>query len=319
MKRSWGDNKVRRGLSLVELLVTIVITLILISAIYLSYLTLFKTSQRETVSSEAQIEKAVALEIMRLDIEHAGYGIATNSKDLPIEWNGTMLTIRSVYNVANEKTNKWGVVKCDSSGNYHIITAEPEDFTNSDYVVALEPIGGSTKYVFNGKFKDLCSSVTANRYYLLFSYDGNVTNGCSDQFCNKISYYLKESTAIPNYCLTNSTLIRQSNGRKTPLVYCVYGFTVRFDWGNGTVEENKAMLLTNSTTSASEIRENLKLVRVYLLTQEGGYDPNYLSPENFTVEVDGKSVSFSLPGNPNSKLRHCRWKVITLSVKPMDL
>ena len=311
----------RKGLTLVELLVTIVIAIVLISAVYLSYLTLFKTARQETVSSEAQIEKAVGLEIMRIDVEHAGYGIATNSADLPIEWNGTALTIRSVYNVTNQKTNKWGIVRCDASGNYVVITAKPESFTSSDYVVALKAEAGLTKAVFSGKLEDLCSSVTSNEYYLLFSYDGNVTNGCSDQFCNMISYYLETSSNVPKYCVVKKVLERQSNGGGAPLMYCVADFKVRFDWdsnADGTIdssERNQSMTLTNSTKTASEIRQKLKGVRIYLLTQEGGYDPNYLSPSSFTVD----GVTLSLPNDPSGKVRHCRWKVIAFSVKPMNL
>jgi type IV pilus assembly protein PilW len=83
---------VRRCVSLVELLVSLIVVLLLLSAIYFGYISLFKTTSRETVSATSQIEKLLGLEILRLDIEHAGYGIAYklsngSEGDFPIEWD----------------------------------------------------------------------------------------------------------------------------------------------------------------------------------------------------------------------------------------
>jgi len=311
----------KRSFTLIELLVSLFIAVLLISTIYLSYVVMLRLSQRETVSSEAQIEKAIGLEIMRVDTEHAGYGIATNSSNLPVEWNGTALTIRSVYNITRRKTYKWGLVLRNGAGNCVQIAVKPENFTSSDYIVVLKPRGDITQFVFNGTWEEFCSKNLTGAF-LLFSYDNSVANGCSSQFCNKFTYFLKESARkyVPEYCLTKLSLKRKVGKGTKPLIYCVGDFTARFDWDNNSdgaiepEEENQNITITSSSASAEEVRRKLKLIRIYILTQEGGYDPNYVSPENFTVD----GVTLSLP-EPKDKLKHCRWKVVKLVVKPMNL
>jgi len=311
----------RKGFTLVELLVSLFIAALLISAVYLSFVAMLKLTQKETVSLEAKIEKAVGLEIMRVDVEHAGYGIATNSPDLPVEWNGTALTIRSVYNITRKETYKWGLVLHNGTGNCVQVAAKPETFEPSDYVIAVEPKGGSTQAVFNGTWNEFCSQNFTGTF-LLFSYNGRVTSGCSSQFCNKFTYFLKESARkyVPEYCSTRLSLKRKVGNRSMPLIYCVGDFTVRFDWDNNSdgviepEEQNQNITITSSSASAEEVRKRLKLVRIYILTQEGGCDPKYVSPESFTVD----NVTLSLP-EPRDKLKHCRWRVLKLAVKPMNL
>jgi len=311
---------VRRGLSLVELLVSLVIALLLLSAIYLGYVSLFKTSSQETISATSQIEKLLGLEILRLDVEHAGYGIAYklsngSEGDFPIEWNGTTLTIRSIYNVSNEETNSWGIYDCS---NRNFIVKEG-NFKNSTTVVALEPISDYTVFFNSGRLSSICNGT--EKKYLVFSYDSSSSGSCKQPVCNEIKYYLYSSSSVPNYCVTNTVLGRKVNaGNPNPLIYCVADFKVRFDWdtnGNGIIdsgEENQNINIPpSSSTKVYSVRKQLKLVIIYLLVQEGKYDPRY----NFSANTTIDGVILNLPSNP--KARHCRWKIVKMVVKPMNL
>jgi len=259
------------------------------------------------------------LEILRLDIEHAGYGIAyklSNGSEgpFPIEWHDGTLLIRSVYNVSNEKTNTWGIYDCS---NRRFIVKEGD--SDSSRFVALEPISDYTKFFKNGKLNEICNGTS--KKFLVFSYDPDSIKSCGGQPCTEISYFLDTSDRIPSYCIIKKVLERKVNGGPPdPLIYCVADFKVRFDWdsnGNGIIdpgEENMEKIIpSGNSTSVYDERKKLKLVRIYLLIQEGKYDPNYNFSGNTTIE----GVSLSLPNT--QKARHCRWKVIKLVVKPMNL
>jgi len=68
----------QRGLTLVELMITMVIFLIVIAAMSNIFVTLLNQFKQQSKIAETNIEGAVGLEIMRHDIESAGYGLARN-------------------------------------------------------------------------------------------------------------------------------------------------------------------------------------------------------------------------------------------------
>ena len=97
-----------------------------------------------------------------------------------------------------------------------------------------------------------------------------------------------------------------------PMIDCVADFKVRYDWGNSTnVDPLSAptILSANSTL----VRENLKLVHIYLLIREGKKDPNYVFTGSTTVD----GVTLSLPSTPDAV--HYHWRVVKLTVQPMNL
>jgi len=66
------------GLTLVELMITMVIFLIVIAAMSNIFVSLLGQFKQQSKIAETNIEGAVGLEIMRRDIESAGYGLARN-------------------------------------------------------------------------------------------------------------------------------------------------------------------------------------------------------------------------------------------------
>jgi type IV pilus assembly protein PilW len=142
--------KDKKGFTLVELLVTFFIIVLVLGASYITYINLLKSFKGESKQVESQIEKVIGLELLRLDLEHAGLGIGVDQPDLPIQWDGSVLTILSTLNNSNKSTYGWILVNC-STGSW------PSDFvdnretsnTNLVFLNASTSVKPFLSFIFN--------------------------------------------------------------------------------------------------------------------------------------------------------------------------
>ena len=162
-----------QGMTLIELLVTMAILIIVLSAVFTSYLTVLKSHIQQSAIAQTNIEKAIALEILRKDIEMAGFGLPWNvngtsyseadsdsnytpdpssfNDDPPnpprgfvFSDNGTtdanysdVLVIKSsIVNIDNKAAKKWGYAYYNSS-QWSIKSLSSEEFDKGDYYIAL--------------------------------------------------------------------------------------------------------------------------------------------------------------------------------------
>ncbi len=302
------------GFTLVELLVTLFIIVLVLGASYITYINLLKGFKGESKEVESQIEKVVGLELLRLDLEHAGLGIGVDQPDLPIQWDGSTLTILSTLNNSSKKTFGWLMVNCNS-GLWPTNYLDTREVTSNTNIVFLD--ASSRNFVANST----SLSCPGSDIYLGFPVQNSVANGtangCSTQWCNIITYSLSSSQNISTCNPNTRNLVRKTgsaalnNGTGTPILNCVADFQVRFDLdtdGDNIVDS------TNSNTipmTPDQLRAQIKRVNVYILVQEGKYDPKF----NFSGSTSIDGISLNLPSNS----QHYRWKVIKISVKPMDL
>ncbi|WP_457678570.1 hypothetical protein [Thermovibrio sp.] len=316
----------RKALSLFEVLIVLAITLAVLSALYFGYIFLFKGYLKQSATSTIQLEKAVGLEVLRQDIEHAGFGIGLNEPTLPIKTlldsSGKYhLIIHSTYDLSNDKTRGWAMVKCSSAGSSPLQLA-PDPSTEpfpSDKAVFLDLSGA----VASGYSDFLCPD---GGYYLAYPVpDITLKSGqsfvCKDQACVEIEYYLYNTSSKNPLCPDLPSLGRKVSwrvsggvtvGRLSPMIDCVADFKVRYDWGTAVnVDPTKSSAILGATSLQE--RENLKVVHVYLLIREGRYDPNYTFTGSTTVD----GVTLNLPSTPDAL--HYRWKVVKLTVQPMNL
>ncbi len=334
----------RRGFTLIELLVTIVIVSILLGAAYVTYVTILGGFGRETKSVETQIETVVGLELIRLDIEHAGYGVGEDQPDLPLSSPAPdSLWIRSVLNntrlirdtVTGDPVH-WSLVECNGPGLIPVVRAG-DDVTNlPTNNVGLVFLGAANRFHAGTTTNTLCPGVGV---FVAMPYDTTVANGCLNQFCNIISYFLSAvqplQTCNPN---TRNLLRAVGNAPGSPLINCVADVRFTFDVdanGDGTVDvrdgDFTALDLNGDTTvTADEVRRGLKIVNVYLLIQEGGFDRDYTFRNFVTCAVtptDPRLSGDCVVANPTTGVQlnlpvgfaNYRWKVIKLSVIPMNL
>jgi len=310
----------RRGVTIVEILVVIFVFMVIIAAIYAGFISLFRNYIKESSSTNIEMGAQVALDVLRQDVEHAGYGLALDEPSRPVEVeedsSGYRLYIRSTYNVTNDQTRGWALIRC-RKGDSPVKEAPPEDLP-SDKIVYLD---SSSKAVENPEtgidyfdVKDLCPASGYLLAYPVPEVDG--TPVCTKQVCAEISYYLASTTSENPICPDLQSLKRQvrwntGRGSTIPVLDCVADFQVRYNWNGKLVDPAKDATVKGATPE--EIRENLKMVNLYFLVRLGKYDPDY----TFTgsTEIDG--VKLRLPSD--SKSLHYRWKVLKIAVEPINL
>jgi hypothetical protein len=153
---------------------------------------------------------------------------------------------------------------------------------------------------------------------------------------NRADYYVQRPSDIPQACAPNTGIlykatINQGNGARNPepLIDCVADMQViyRLDTNNdGTIDSTVNNI---SGLTAQQVREQVKEVRVYILSHEGQsdssftYRPTPINPHLVTVGEFGLGRTFNLETTigttPGREWNHYRWKVSTLVVKPRNL
>ncbi|WP_456456108.1 hypothetical protein [Thermovibrio sp.] len=304
----------KRGITLVEVIIATFISLLILAAIYIFYTSIYKNFRREESISASQTESILNTDIIRYEIQEAGYGIGSNcscnctgficdGSCLPIDFDKVKkgLVIRSTYNLTNEKTQGWALVDC-SSGSFDIKAGSLPSGT-----LGFVILNASTRKIVEG----FASSKTCPSagIFLLFPYDPNISGSCSNQYCNLIEYYLGNSSTAPSYCAPGTkTLFRKVGKKAYPILYCVADFQVRFNWAGSLVNPESL-----SKVSFSNEVNKLQGVNVYILVQEGKRDNNFYFSENTTID----GVDLSLSGVKDYV--HYRWKIIKISQEPMNL
>ncbi|MGC9022877.1 MAG: PilW family protein, partial [Dissulfurimicrobium sp.] len=142
--------------------------------------------------------------------------------------------------------------------------------------------------------------------------------------------YFISNANVPAHCAPNTGVlekatINQADGGQTflPLMDCVADFQVayRLDTnGDGVVDTITGANGLNGLT-AEQIRDQLKEVRVYVLSHEGNMDRNYTYPNSKVIVGDDATTGheFDLAATIGGNWQNYRWKVYTLSVKPENL
>jgi len=112
--------------------------------------------------------------------------------------------------------------------------------------------------------------------------------------------------------------------QKLPLLECVLDMQVVFGiitpGSTATTDTNDISGLT-----AKQIREQLKEIKIYLLTHDGGLDRNYTYP-NATIGVgpgdgitSGTGRTYDFAANGVSNWRNYRWRVYQIVARPNNL
>ena len=304
-----------RGYTIVEILVTMVIVSIIIGIAFYSYNKLTVNLRSQSSSTESSMDKLVGLELVRLDIETAGYGIAVNETDPPVEWDNASgaLVLRSTMNNTKSETFGWVFLKCQLGLQW-----------NSSSVLALDERGDTTNNSlvfldYRGKLAFSTSTSTTcphDGHYIGYPIDSSVPSGCTNQTCTKIAYTLS-STQNLNTCAagTKNLLRKVGSGNGTPVLNCVADWELRFGLdtdGDGGVDS--VVDGTSIPTAHDDVRDQLKYISFYALVQNSQFDRNYNYGNNVTV--DGITLSF--PGSC-TKCPNYHWKVINKTIKFMNL
>jgi prepilin-type N-terminal cleavage/methylation domain-containing protein len=390
-------NKKEAGFSLVELMITMVVFVLFMAAasqVFTGLLTQFK---QQSKMAETNIEGIVGLEILRQDIESAGYGLPwhveidgdgdgndweqlTNYNETstnPYSLNDATtaaprailsknsatftgsnnifdgsdyLVIKAVNVGRNDACDKWTTL---SSSSPYVRTWTPasENLASTDRVIVLRPGSSDADartLVVNGSvFSTTLSGVSSTPWRstdpsetrLVYGVDPDTDLGMP---FNRADYFISNAN-VPQRCAPNTGVlekatVNQNGGGFTylPLLDCVADMQVIYgldldndgDFEPGVAGSTDGYNEDLTPFTAQTIRQQVKEVRVYILSHEGQRDMNYTyCPSSaascstaFPVGEFGLGSPFDLTtkiGDPDYK--YYRWKLYTIVVTPHNL
>ena len=344
------NMKGNKGLSVVELVITMFIVLLVLSGAYFTYTNLLRGFKQETISVETEIEKLVGTELLRLDLEHAGYGIGIDEPFFPIEWHdnpvlgnydrymeGKELIVRATLNNTNKKTYGWILMKCSSTSDTledSIIIDNRLDKTNNSIVI-LDDRKNIASTSTDVKLTDTCPK---EGVFLGFPIDRDYVNrtgkfDCRYQICHAVNYTFSRSNSLKDCNPNTKNLLREGK----PILDCVADMKLQY-WldtdqdgkidkiGSSPIELDNDHLDTSKNSdfvdldgdgkiTSPEVRKQIKLISIYLLMQDGKKDPQFTfnAPTGYVKTQD--NVKLKLPPD----FKHYRWKVIKITVRPLNL
>jgi prepilin-type N-terminal cleavage/methylation domain-containing protein len=356
----------QKGVSLIELLVVMALVVIVLMMNTDTFGVIFRQSRQQTQAVGAQMDRVVGLEMLRTDLEHAGFGLpwsfagsinyseATGSpqdtfNDSPSNPpralvsgnnpttftlnNSDYLVIKSTIVGTNETSQQWTYI----AGGQQPHTWGSNDLLNGDRVTVVWPrsaTGFNKELVMDGSnffttysssaFPVEYSPAAATTRFVIYGVDPDTNLRMP---FNRADYYIQRPASIPQACAPNTGVlykatINQGNGalNTNPLIDCVADMQViyRLDTNNdGTIDST---LDSISGLTAQQIREQLREVRVYILSHEGQRDSAFqYQSSTITVGEFGLGSTFNLSSIIGTGWQNYRWKVNTLVVKPRNL
>lgn len=309
-----------KGFTLVEMVITILIMSIIMALSGNTFKRVLFGVKEESKSMESNQDKLLGLELIRLDLEHAGFGIARNTTGKPIEWTDAsrQLTLRSTLNNTNQNTLGWHMANCTTGLSISSKEVASGGTGLSSNIVLLDQ---DKNFVSNTTFASNCPDT---KPYLAYPYDNTVANGCDaalggaagQQYCNRVVYELV-ATTLDTCAAGTKTLSRRVGAAASgdPILNCVADIIVRFDLdtnSDGTIDSNDTATLPGTT---SAIIDQVQNIDVFILQQIGQKDREFTFTGNLTLGLPA-GVTFSTAGITD--FNKYRWKVLKLSGKPMS-
>lgn len=172
----------QRGLSLIEVLVSMVIGLVVVGAVLLSYITSGQTNKLQAAYAQMNEDAQIGLHILSRDLQLAGYAQPTSLDPVSFQF-GRTYTGNAVFgcDTGFVSANATGAVVCAAAGSPAIEVVYEGDFTNtvptsgppslpSDCLGASltqQTVGATSFYI------------TRNRYYVAASVLGRPELHCA--------------------------------------------------------------------------------------------------------------------------------------------
>jgi len=394
-KTLWQEES---GVSLVELMIYMALLGLLMAMVFKSFIPVMQENSRQWRIAETKIETGLGLELLRSDLEHAGFGLpwvfptgvtpspylepatpaamndapgAPNADPLNVpralasednsanSMNGAdYLSIKALNVVLSDTTQAWGLLGRTAAHDVDIQSLSADAFKSTDRVIVIRPevspgenrqlVMDGTDYFAHFTTADLApfappetANDPAGGKYLIYGLVA--TPNDPRRPYNRTDYYINAPTAadpVPKQCAPGTgTLVKATLNHANdkflilPIVDCVADFQVVYyldtDGDGGWDTRADASDLAGLT--AEQIRAQVKSIRCYVLTHEGGVDTKYTYPNaNINVgEVASDGVTLqagagrafdvsTLPGI-GANWANYRWKVNSLAVTPRNL
>jgi len=312
------------------------------------------------------MDRIVGLEILRIDLEHAGFGLpwsfqgainyseatgnpqstyndspsnaprAIVSDNNPASFtlnNSDYLVIKSTAVGTNETSQQWTYIvngqqphvwgSNDLSNGDRVTVIWPRSITGFDKQLVMDGANFFTTHSSSAFPVEYSPTVSTARFVI---YGVDPDTSLRMPF-NRADYYIQRPASIPQACAPNTGVlykatVNQGNGalNPDPLIDCVADMQVIYRLDTNNDRTIDSTVDTVSGLTAQQIREQLREVRVYILSHEGQRDSAFkYSSNTVTVGEFGLGRTFNLSSIIGAGWENYRWKVSVLVVKPRNL
>lgn len=389
--------KRQEGFTLAEVVIAMALFMVIIGLVGKSFNSALHTSTVVSKSEESNIEGVVGLEMMRHDIQQAGFGLYTDYDTVPSFNEAAGGTLAAAYNdtvtgapravVADDNLSVGDDTRVLTGTDYLALKATnlgtdktSQKWTYLNYSSpAVVGTGGSKLWTkVEDRLSDGVDKVVVMRqsykngvlsrkliadladptsWYITYRDDGAYTStykppvsglayyyydlGSSTPRApfNRVDYVVKRvpqdlsKTCAPGAGTLYKTVMNQADGSMTeiPLLDCVADMQVVLGWNTSGIASNPVDSWSNangstytgnpvSLSDAGSIRTMLKLVKVYILAQDGVYDRSFNNTATSFVVGEPDQTSLSKTVNlTQTNYQHYRWKLYRVVVKPPNL
>ncbi|MGQ9618316.1 MAG: PilW family protein [Candidatus Aminicenantia bacterium] len=337
--------KNQKGMTLIELLVSSIIIVMALIAIFAVYSAFIRQSAKQRFVSESEMEERTALYLLQRDVFMVGFGIpstivpitgvnsSTQSDTLILR--GTYLTLEKAGESASAVTsatlNSVTVKKLEGRGNieagYWVVFVDPftkqvlsnSNASNFCYKVTAVSDSGSPPDVlrtltFSQSLDDGSGSPIVSEGTLVYGVTEKNPRTPPSPYYPEITYTLHNADPAdrcPPGCMRLARIEDSSNQNTQVILPCVADFQIAY----GFMDSQGNIIWENdiSPYPPEKISAELKLVRVNLLvplSREGQYTAPH--PRDSEV-IEDRTYTFT------STQKKYRWKIIKLELKPRNL
>mgnify|MGYP001770656162 CR=1 FL=1 len=299
----------KRGITIIELLVAIVILLVLGAGIYTAYINLIRNAiSRSLVAKQEQDVNALVFQLKK-DISSIGFGIE-KAYLRPYGADGT-IACNNLNTFANSNSSIARCLQDTNREELYFLSLAGRQEGNAGCWWYVDASGGLNSFSKSYTLQNCPASPPTDRTCLITNavkqrlYLGNCPNSFTNYTNSFVFYvgsgsyssnyafrYYADSTSLPPECAPGTyNLRKQANGDvPQPVISCVGAFRVRFFDGN------------NYATTLTDIN-NLKAIRLCLLLQVGGRTTTLMDVPSFSSHCGGTIAT-------NPEWRWYRWAVI---------
>jgi prepilin-type N-terminal cleavage/methylation domain-containing protein len=242
----------KRGFTLVEVLITLVVLMLVMSAVSAFFLGVIRQFKQQSRIAQSGMDSVVGLEMLRRDIEHAGFGLPWNDipgyaeaasgtaetlNDSPNDaprgivsadgggWNNSDYLAIKASNVAmNDASRKWTTLRAgDVKRTWTTVPADAENLAGTDRVIVMSPgsDGANWRSLVTAAGAFSTTYDATSDFAPGSSAETRVIYGIDDAIdprmpFNRADYFI-DTTSVPQRCAPNTgvlvkAVVRHSDG-----------------------------------------------------------------------------------------------------------
>jgi len=296
-KKIFNENilRFRSGITLPELLVAMILVGLLMISVFYVFSNFFKASISQERYTLEQSDTQIGGQFLKWDIFMSGYGMSNatfpmSTSDNTGENSSDVLTLVSTSFGPSGNAGKWTYVISPASATNQIMVRRwddaDQDVQIGDYITLLSPTKGQVGLdVYKVTNRQSATGPSGENAWIL-TLNNNVSSALNFVFV------LGDSNGVDSvtYSILNGNLMRDSTIFMPGVVDFQVAFWIDID-GDRTQDAGEIYNDLSILTSNPQYRDNVKLIRVSVVTASRAQEGYVFSQDTITTENNTISTS----------------------------